>query len=96
MKMLKMLLTVGLFSLAIAIAGLAFEPSTAWAQAAQKYNDEGKRSFPFPTPPVGACSIWLRSKRRCRLDEGGDGRIVVTAAKKSGVRSRLLKSTGTD
>ncbi len=51
MKMLKMLLTVGLFSLAIAIAGLAFEPSTAWAQAAQKYNDEGKKIVPYvPTP----------------------------------------------
>jgi hypothetical protein len=45
MKNIKTFLTAGLFSLAIAIAGLAFDPSTAWLRAAQKYNDEGKRSF---------------------------------------------------
>ena len=42
MKNVKPFLTAGLFSLAVAIAGLAFAPSTALAQAAQKYNDEGK------------------------------------------------------
>ena len=39
MKNVKTFLTAGLFSLAVAIAGLAFVPSTALAQAAQKYND---------------------------------------------------------
>ena len=67
MKVLKMFLTAGLFTLTIAIAGLAFEPSTAWAQAAQKYNDEGRKR-PFLTflrlrKSWSRCSSWRRSKR---------------------------------
>ena len=86
MKMLKMLLTAGLFSLAIAIAGLAFEPSTAWAQAAQKYNDEGKKIVPYVPTPQEVVERMLDlaqvKKGDVVYDLGsGDGRIVVTAAK---------------
>ena len=92
MKMLKIFLTAGLFSLAIAIAGLVFEPSSAWAQAAQKFNDEGKKIVPYvPTPQ----EVVERMLELAQVKKGdvvydlcsGDGRIVVTAAKKYGVKA---------
>ena len=51
MKNIKTFSTAVLFGLAIALTGLAFQPSTALAQPAQKYNDEGKKIVPYvPTP----------------------------------------------
>ena len=86
MKNIKTFLTAGLFSLAIAIAGLAFEPSTAWAQAAQKYTDEGKKIVPYVPTPQEVVERMLElaqvKKGDVVYDLGsGDGRIVVTAAK---------------
>ena len=92
MKMLKIFLPAGLFSLAIAIAGLVFEPSSAWAQAAQKYNDEGKKIVPYVPTPQEVVERMLElaqvKKGDVVYDLGsGDGRIVVTAAKKYGVKA---------
>lgn len=92
MKMLKIFLTAGLFSLAIAIAGLVFEPSIAWAQAAQKFNDEGKKIVPYVPTPQEVVERMLElaqvKKGDVVYDLGsGDGRIVVTAAKKYGVKA---------
>ena len=92
MKMLKIFLTAGLFSLAIAIAGLVFEPSSAWAQAAQKFNDEGKKIVPYVPTPQEVVERMLElaqvKKGDVVYDLGsGDGRIVVTAAKKYGVKA---------
>lgn len=92
MKMLKIFLTAGPFSLAIAIAGLVFEPSSAWAQAAQKFNDEGKKIVPYVPTPQEVVERMLElaqvKKGDVVYDLGsGDGRIVVTAAKKYGVKA---------
>ena len=81
----------GLFGLAITIAGLAFEPSMVLAQAAQKYNDEGKIVPYVPTPQ----EVVERMLELAQVKKGdvvydlgsGDGRIVVTAAKKYGVKA---------
>jgi precorrin-6B methylase 2 len=92
MRNLKTVLFTVLFSLAIAIAGLVLEPSTVWAQAAQKYSDEGKKIVPYvPTPQ----EIVERMLDLAQVKKGdvvydlgsGDGRIVVTAAKKYGVKA---------
>ena len=92
MKNVKPFLTAGLFSLAVAIAGLAFAPSTALAQAAQKYNDEGKKIVPYVPTPQEVVERMLElaqvKKGDVVYDLGsGDGRIVVTAAKKYGVKA---------
>lgn len=92
MKMLKTGLSASLLSLAVAIAGLAFEPSTAWAQAAQKYTDEGKKIVPYVPTPQEVVERMLElaqvKKGDVVYDLGsGDGRIVVTAAKKYGVKA---------
>jgi precorrin-6B methylase 2 len=92
MKMLKTGLSASLLSLAVAIAGLAFEPSTAWAQAAQKYTDEGKEIVPYVPTPQEVVERMLElaqvKKGDVVYDLGsGDGRIVVTAAKKYGVKA---------
>ena len=92
MNNIKGFLTAGLFSLVIAIAGLAFEPSTAWAQAAQKYSDEGKKIVPYVPTPQEVVERMLElaqvKKGDVVYDLGsGDGRIVVTAAKKYGVKA---------
>ena len=92
MKNVKTFLTAGLFSLAVAIAGLAFAPSTALAQAAPKYNDEGKKIVPYVPTPQEVVERLLElaqvKKGDVVYDLGsGDGRIVVTAAKKYGVKA---------
>jgi precorrin-6B methylase 2 len=92
MKMLKTGLSASLLSLAVAIAGLAFELSTAWAQAAQKYTDEGKKIVPYVPTPQEVVERMLElaqvKKGDVVYDLGsGDGRIVVTAAKKYGVKA---------
>src|SRR5262244_680462 len=82
----------GLFGIAIAIAVLAFKPSTALSQAAQKYNDEGQKIVPYvPTPQ----EVVQRMLEMAQVKKGdvvydlgsGDGMIVVTAAKKYGVKA---------
>src|SRR4030095_3735076 len=92
MKNIKTFLTTGLFSLAIAIAGFAVQPSAAWAQAAQKYNDEGKKIVPYVPTPQEVVERMLElaqvKKGDVVYDLGsGDGRIVVSAAKKYGVKA---------
>jgi precorrin-6B methylase 2 len=92
MKNLKMFLTTSLFTLAIITAGQAVERSTAWAQAAQKYNDEGKKIVPYVPTPQEVVERMLElaqvKKGDVVYDLGsGDGRIVVTAAKKYGVKA---------
>ena len=96
MKNIKTFLTPGLFSLAIAIAGLAVQPSAAWAQAAQKYNDEGKKIVPYVPTPQEVVERMLElaqvKKGDVVYDLGsGDGRIVVTAAKKYGVKAVVIR-----
>ena len=92
MKMLKRGLIAGLLSLTLAIAGLAFEPSTVWTQAAEKYTDEGKKIVPYVPTPQEVVERMLElaqvKKGDVVYDLGsGDGRIVVTAAKKYGVKA---------
>ena len=92
MKNLKMFLTTSLFILAIIVAGQAVERSNAWAQAAQKYNDEGKKIVPYVPTPQEVVERMLElaqvKKGDVVYDLGsGDGRIVVTAAKKYGVKA---------
>src|SRR5215475_9838872 len=88
----KTFFMAGLFGLAITIAGLTFKPSMVLAQAAQKYNDEGKKIVPYvPTPQ----EIVERMLELAQVKKGdivydlgsGDGRIVVTAAEKYGVKA---------
>src|SRR5215468_6033660 len=78
--------------LVIAIAGLAFQPSTAVAQPAQKYNDEGKKIVPYVPTPQEVVDRMLElaevKKGDVVYDLGsGDGRIVVTAAMKYGIKA---------
>jgi len=92
MKNIKTFSMAGLFGLVIAIAGLSFQPSTALAQAAQKYNDEGKKIVPYVPTPQEVVERMLElaqvKKGDIVYDLGsGDGRIVVTAAKKYGVKA---------
>ena len=92
MKNIKTFSTAGLFGLVIAIAGLAFQPATALAQPAQKYDDEGKKIVPYVPTPQEVVERMLElaqvKKGDIVYDLGsGDGRIVVTAAKKYGVKA---------
>ena len=92
MKKMKPFLTAGLFSFGIAIAGLALQPSAALAQPAQKYEDEGKKIVPYVPTPQEVVERMLELAQVKRGDVvydlgSGDGRIVVTAAKKYGVKA---------
>ena len=92
MKKMKLFLTTGLFSFGIAIAGLALQPSAALAQPAQKYEDEGKKIVPYVPTPQEVVERMLELAQVKRGDVvydlgSGDGRIVVTAAKKYGVKA---------
>jgi SAM-dependent methyltransferase len=92
MKKMKPLLAASLFSFGIAIVGLALEPSAALAQEVQKYNDEGKKIVPYVPTPQEVVERMLElaqvKKGDVVYDLGsGDGRIVVTAAKKYGVKA---------
>ncbi len=92
MKNMKAVLTAILLSLTLAIAGVVFVPSAVLAQAAQKYDDEGKRIVPYVPTPQEVVERMLDlaqvKKGDVVYDLGsGDGRIVVTAAKKYGVKA---------
>src|SRR5262250_258990 len=88
----KTFFMAGLFGLASTIARLTFKPSMVLAQAAQKYNDEGKKIVPYVPTPQEVVERMLElaqvKKGDVVYDLGsGDGRIVITAAKKYGVKA---------
>jgi precorrin-6B methylase 2 len=92
MKSMKTLLIAGLFSFGIGVAGLVLQSLPAMAQPAQKYEDEGKKIVPYVPTPQEVVERMLElaqvKKGDVVYDLGsGDGRIVVTAAKKYGVRA---------
>jgi SAM-dependent methyltransferase len=92
MRNLKSLLSIALLSFAIAVGGLGFVPATVWPQAAQRYTDEGKKIVPYVPTPQEVVERMLElaqvKKGDVVYDLGsGDGRIVVTAAKKYGVKA---------
>jgi precorrin-6B methylase 2 len=92
MEKMKTFLMAGLFSFGMAFAGLVLQPSVAFAQAAQKYDDEGKKIVPYVPTPQEVVERMLDlaqvKKGDVVYDLGsGDGRIVVTAAKKYGVKA---------
>ncbi|HEY7320784.1 MAG TPA: methyltransferase domain-containing protein [Candidatus Binatia bacterium] len=92
MRNLKSLLSIALLSFAIAVGGLGFAPATVWPQAAQRYTDEGKKIVPYVPTPQEVVERMLElaqvKKGDVVYDLGsGDGRIVVTAAKKYGVKA---------
>jgi precorrin-6B methylase 2 len=92
MKGMKTVLMAGLLSFGVGVAGLVLDSLPALAQPAQKFEDEGKKIVPYvPTPP----EVVERMLELAQVKKGdvvydlgsGDGRIVVTAAKKYGVRA---------
>jgi precorrin-6B methylase 2 len=92
MQNLKSSLAACLFSLGIAVAGLVLQPEALLGQAAQKYEDEGKKIVPYVPTPQEVVERMLElaqvKKGDVVYDLGsGDGRIVVTAAKKYGVKA---------
>jgi precorrin-6B methylase 2 len=92
MKSMKAFLMAGLLSFGAGAAGLVLHSLPAVAQPAQKFEDEGKKIVPYvPTPQeVVERMLELAQVKKGDLvyDLGsGDGRIVVTAAKKYGVRA---------
>lgn len=92
MKNLIASFAAGLLSLSIGFAVLAFEPSPVLAQPAARYNDEGKKIVPYVPTPQDVVERMLElaqvKKGDVVYDLGsGDGRIVVTAAKKYGVKA---------
>jgi len=92
MKGMKTFLMAGLFSLGLGVAGLVSQSLPALAQPAQKYEDEGKKIVPYVPTPQEVVERMLElaqvKKGDVVYDLGsGDGRIVVTAAKKYGVKA---------
>jgi precorrin-6B methylase 2 len=92
MTNVKMFLLASVFSFGVAITGLVVDPSPAWAQPAQKIDDEGKKIVPYVPTPQEVVDRMLElaqvKKGDVVYDLGsGDGRIVVTAAKKYGVKA---------
>jgi precorrin-6B methylase 2 len=92
MKSMKMFFMAGLLSFAVGVAGLVLQSLPAAAQPAQKYEDEGKKIVPYVPTPQEVVERMLElaqvKKGDVVYDLGsGDGRIVVTAAKKYGVRA---------
>jgi len=92
MKGIKAFLIAGLFSLGVGAVGMVLQPFPAAAQPAQKYEDEGKKIVPYVPTPQEVVERMLElaqvKKGDVVYDLGsGDGRIVVTAAKKYGVRA---------
>jgi SAM-dependent methyltransferase len=96
MKIFKLFLIPGLLAVVVAsgasVSGaLSFGPSEALAQAART-NDEGKKIVPYVPTPQEVVDRMLDlaqvKKGDVVYDLGsGDGRIVVTAAKKYGVKA---------
>ncbi|HXV81245.1 MAG TPA: methyltransferase domain-containing protein [Candidatus Binatia bacterium] len=92
MKAMITSFAASLLSLSIGLAGPAFEPSTVLAQPAAKYDDEGKKIVPYVPTPQEVVERMLElaevKKGDVVYDLGsGDGRIVITAAKKYGVKA---------
>jgi precorrin-6B methylase 2 len=92
MKSMKRFLLAGLFSFGVGVVGLVLQSFPAVAQPAQKYEDEGKKIVPYVPTPQEVVERMLElaqvKKGDVVYDLGsGDGRIVVTAAKKYGVRA---------
>jgi precorrin-6B methylase 2 len=92
MKSMKAFLMAGLLSFGAGVAGLVLQSLPAVAQPAQKFEDEGKKIVPYVPTPQEVVERMLElaqvKKGDVVYDLGsGDGRIVVTAAKKYGVRA---------
>jgi precorrin-6B methylase 2 len=92
MKSMKAFLMAGLLSFGAVAAGLVLQSLPAVAQPAQKFEDEGKKIVPYVPTPQEVVERMLElaqvKKGDVVYDLGsGDGRIVVTAAKKYGVRA---------
>jgi precorrin-6B methylase 2 len=92
MKSMKTFFMAGLLSFAVGVAGLVLQSLPAAAQPAQKYEDEGKKIVPYVPTPQEVVERMLElaqvKKGDVVYDLGsGDGRIVVTAAKKYGARA---------
>jgi precorrin-6B methylase 2 len=92
MKSMKAFLMAGLLSFGVGAAGLVLQSLPAVAQPAQKFEDEGKKIVPYVPTPQEVVERMLElaqvKKGDVVYDLGsGDGRIVVTAAKKYGVRA---------
>jgi precorrin-6B methylase 2 len=92
MRSMKAFLMAGLLSFGAVAAGLVLQSLPAVAQPAQKFEDEGKKIVPYVPTPQEVVERMLElaqvKKGDVVYDLGsGDGRIVVTAAKKYGVRA---------
>jgi precorrin-6B methylase 2 len=92
MKRIKAFLITGLFSLGVGAVAMVLQSFPAAAQPAQKFEDEGKKIVPYVPTPQEVVERMLElaqvKKGDVVYDLGsGDGRIVVTAAKKYGVRA---------
>jgi precorrin-6B methylase 2 len=92
MKSMKAFLMAGLLSFGVGVAGLVLQSLPAVAQPAQNFEDEGKKIVPYVPTPQEVVERMLElaqvKKGDVVYDLGsGDGRIVVTAAKKYGVRA---------
>jgi precorrin-6B methylase 2 len=92
MKSMKAFLMAGMLSFGIGVVGLLLQSLPAVAQPAQKFEDEGKKIVPYVPTPQEVVERMLElaqvKKGDVVYDLGsGDGRIVVTAAKKYGVRA---------
>ena len=92
MQKLRSSLAIWLLSAGMVMLALAFQPDLVSGQAAQKYEDEGKKIVPYVPTPQEVVERMLElaevKKGDVIYDLGsGDGRIVVTAAKKYGVKA---------
>jgi precorrin-6B methylase 2 len=92
MKSTKAFLMAGMLSFGVGAGGLLLQSLPAVAQPAQKFEDEGKKIVPYVPTPQEVVERMLElaqvKKGDVVYDLGsGDGRIVVTAAKKYGVRA---------
>ena len=92
MKNIKTSFAAGLVILWVALGALACESSAVLAQPAAKNNDQDKKIVPYVPTPQDVVERMLElaqvKKGDVVYDLGsGDGRIVVTAAKKYGVKA---------
>jgi precorrin-6B methylase 2 len=92
MKSMKAFLMAGMLSFGVGAGGLLLQSVPAVAQPAPKFEDEGKKIVPYVPTPQEVVERMLElaqvKKGDVVYDLGsGDGRIVVTAAKKYGVRA---------
>jgi SAM-dependent methyltransferase len=92
MNTMKTSLAACLLGLYTVLAGLAYEPSAVLAQPADKYDNEGKKIVPYVPTPQDVVERMLELAEVKKADVvydlgSGDGRIVITAAKKYGVKA---------